>query len=77
MWTLQLETGQWKWPTRCGWPPMESDEHYGVTLAAIGAGAAPDDYAKTPAAQAGENSVLKNNPPPVCTAGDGSGFRLH
>ena len=67
MWTVQLATGGWKWPTRCGWPPMESDEHYGVTLAAIGAGAAPDDYAKTPAAQAGLTTIrlyLKNNPPP-------------
>lgn len=42
MWTLQREAGDWKWPIRCRWPPMESDEHYGVTLAAIGAGAAPD-----------------------------------
>ena len=57
MWTVQLETGEWKWPTRCAWPPMESDEHYGVTLAAIGTGAAPDDYAKTPAAQAGLTKI--------------------
>lgn len=67
MWTVQREAGDWKWPTRCGWPPMESDEHYGVTLAAIGTGAAPDDYAKTPAAQAGLAKIrlyLKNNPPP-------------
>ena len=67
MWTLQRETGEWKWPTRCGWPPMESDEHYGVTLAAIGTGTAPEDYAQTPAAQAGLAKIrlyLKNNPPP-------------
>ena len=32
MWTAQRPEGDWKWPTRCGWPPMESDEHYGVTL---------------------------------------------
>jgi squalene-hopene/tetraprenyl-beta-curcumene cyclase len=66
MWTVQREAGDWKWPIRCGWPPMESDEHYGVTLAAIGTGAAPDDYIKTPAAQAGLAKIrayLKNNPP--------------
>jgi squalene-hopene/tetraprenyl-beta-curcumene cyclase len=66
MWTLQREEGDWKWPTGCGWPPMETDTDYGVTLAAIGVGAAPDDYAKTPAAQAGLARIrkfLKNNPP--------------
>lgn len=52
MWTVQRPAGDWKWIT-CDWPPMENDEHYGVTLAAIGVGAAPDDYAATPAAQAG------------------------
>jgi squalene-hopene/tetraprenyl-beta-curcumene cyclase len=65
MWTVQRKTGDWAWPTRCGWPPMEADTHYGVTLAAIGVGAAPDDYAKTPAAQAGLAKIrefLKNNP---------------
>src|SRR5436190_819930 len=67
MWTVQRETGDWKWPTRCRWPPMESDEHYGVTLAAIGTGAAPDNYAKTSAAQVGLAKIrtfLKNNPAP-------------
>lgn len=66
MWTGQRDDGAWKWPTGCRWPPMESDEHYGVTLAAIGVGAAPDSYAKTPAAQAGLAKIrtfLKNNPP--------------
>jgi squalene-hopene/tetraprenyl-beta-curcumene cyclase len=65
MWTVQREAGDWAWLTQCGWPPMESDEHYGVTLAAIGTGAAPDDYAKTPAAQAGLGKIrtfLKNHP---------------
>lgn len=66
MWTVQRADGDWKWPTRCGWPPMESDDHYGVTLAAIGAGTAPNGYAQTPAAQAGLAKIrtyLKNNPP--------------
>jgi squalene-hopene/tetraprenyl-beta-curcumene cyclase len=66
MWLVQRPEGDWKWPTGCRWPPMESDDHYGVTLAAIGVGTAPDDYAKTPQAQAGLAKIrtyLKNNPP--------------
>jgi squalene-hopene/tetraprenyl-beta-curcumene cyclase len=66
MWTRQRPEGDWNWPTGCRWPPMESDDHYGVTLAAIGAGAAPDDYAKTPAAVAGLEKIrsyLKQHPP--------------
>lgn len=66
MWNLQRPEGDWKWPTRCRWPPMESDEHYGVTLAAIAAGAAPDEYAKSAAAQAGLAKIrtfLQQNPP--------------
>ena len=49
---------------------MESDEHYGVTLSAIGVGAAPDGYAETPAARAGLAKIrtyLKNNPPSPIT----------
>jgi squalene-hopene/tetraprenyl-beta-curcumene cyclase len=66
MWTAQRPEGDWKWPTRCGWPPMETDEHYGVTLAAIAAGSAPGDYAKTPAAEAGLAKIrkyLREHPP--------------
>jgi squalene-hopene/tetraprenyl-beta-curcumene cyclase len=66
MWTVQRPEGDWTWPIRCRWPPMESDEHYGVTLAAIGTGAAPDGYAQSPAAQAGLAKIrtwLKNHPP--------------
>lgn len=66
MWLTQRPEGDWRWPTGCRWPPMESDEHYGVTLAAIGVGSAPEGYAKTPAAQAGLAKIrtyLKNNPP--------------
>lgn len=66
MWLSQREAGDWKWPTGCRWPPMESDQHYGVTLAAIGVGAAPDGYADTPAARAGLEKIrsyLKKHPP--------------
>jgi squalene-hopene/tetraprenyl-beta-curcumene cyclase len=67
MWTVQREDGAWRWPTGCAWPPMESDEHYGVTLAAIAVGTAPEGYIKTPAAQEGLAKIrawLKKNPPP-------------
>lgn len=66
MWTGQRPEGDWKWPTGCRWPPMESDDHYGVTLAAIGVGAAPEGYAKTPAAQTGLAKIrtyLQQHPP--------------
>ncbi|MFO0947565.1 MAG: squalene--hopene cyclase [Planctomycetota bacterium] len=66
MWTLQREDGGWDW-INCGWPPMESDDHYGVTFAAIGVGMAPDDYAETKAAKKGLDGIrkyLKENPPP-------------
>ena len=39
MWTIQKEDGGFSW-LKCDWPPMESDDHYGVTLAAIAVGAA-------------------------------------
>jgi squalene-hopene/tetraprenyl-beta-curcumene cyclase len=66
MWTLQRADGGWSW-LKCGWPPAESDDHYGVTFAAIGAGIAPDNYAITPAAQRGLEGIrryLKANPAP-------------
>jgi len=65
MWTMQREDGGWNW-LKCNWPPMEQDDHYGVTLAAIAAGSAPGDYAQTDAAKegiAGIRNYVKNNPP--------------
>ena len=67
MWTVQQKDGGWNW-LKCDWPPMESDDHYGVTLAAIAVGVAPDDYAETPAAQEGLVGIrryLRDNPPPT------------
>jgi squalene-hopene/tetraprenyl-beta-curcumene cyclase len=67
MWTVQQPSGGWTW-LKCDWPPMESDDHYGVTLAAIAAGAAPEHYAETPAAKTGLDGIrryLKDNPPPT------------
>ncbi|MBL8815914.1 MAG: terpene cyclase/mutase family protein [Planctomyces sp.] len=67
MWTLQKEDGGWSW-LKCEWPPMESDDHYGVTLAAIAAGVAPDKYSETDAAKKGLEGIrryLKANPAPT------------
>ncbi len=44
MWTVQREDGGWRWPD-CDYAPMEIDDHFGVTLAALAVGIAPDDYA--------------------------------
>lgn len=65
MWTIQRPDGGWSWLI-CGWPPMENDDHYGVTLAALAVGVAPGDYAKTDAAVQGLAKIknyLQANPP--------------
>ena len=46
IWDFQREDGGWSWFIN-GKPPSETDEHYGVTTAAIGVGIAPDQYADT------------------------------
>jgi squalene-hopene/tetraprenyl-beta-curcumene cyclase len=65
MWTMQREDGGFDW-MKYNQPPSEIDDHYGVTVAAIGAGVAPDRYAETPAAKAGLDRIreyFKANPP--------------
>lgn len=65
MWSLQRDDGGFDW-MKYNQPPSEIDDHYGVTMAAIGAGAAPDGYAETPAAKAGLDKIrlyFQNNPP--------------
>lgn len=52
MWTLQREDGGFDW-LKCDWPPMESDDHYGATLAVLAVGLAPGDYAQSPQAAQG------------------------
>lgn len=67
MWTVQKPDGGFDW-LKCEWPPMESDDHYGATIAMIGVGAAPEGYAKTPEAQSGIarlREYLQNTPPPT------------
>ena len=65
MWTVQRADGGWKWPD-CNYAPMEIDDHYGVTVAALAVGMAPDAYAETPQARVGLAKLreyFKNNPP--------------
>ena len=65
LWTVQREDGGWKWP-HCDYAPMEIDDHYGVTLAVLTVGIAPDDYAETKAAKAGlskARTYFQNHPP--------------
>jgi squalene-hopene/tetraprenyl-beta-curcumene cyclase len=65
IWAAQREDGGWTWLDDDE-PPSEIDDHYGVTMAAIGVGVAPDDYCDTPAAKEGLEKIRKyfrNNPP--------------
>ncbi|QDT11471.1 squalene--hopene cyclase [Stieleria marina] len=65
LWTVQRDDGGWKWP-HCDYAPMEIDDHFGVTLAALAVGIAPDGYAETESAKAGLVNLrryLKNHPP--------------
>ena len=58
MWTTQRDDGGWAW-AKCGWAPMEVDDHFGVTLAALAVGIAPGDYAESDAAKAGMEKVRR------------------
>ena len=65
MWTLQSDDGGFAW-LKNDQPPSEVDDHYGVTMAAIGAGIAPERYAETPRARAGLDKIrdyLRHHPP--------------
>jgi squalene-hopene/tetraprenyl-beta-curcumene cyclase len=58
MWTFQRADGSWEWPFR-DVPPIKSDEHHGVVVAALATGAAPDDYASTEAARRGLDGIRR------------------
>ncbi|MDA0658889.1 MAG: squalene--hopene cyclase [Planctomycetota bacterium] len=67
MWTVQKPNGGFDW-LKCGWPPMESDDDFGIAMAALAMGAAPGGYAATAEAQAGTKQLqayLRDNPPPT------------
>jgi squalene-hopene/tetraprenyl-beta-curcumene cyclase len=66
MWTLQQPNGAWDW-LKCGWPPLEHDDYYGVVYVAVAVGHAPDNYADTEEAREGLEgfrTYFRNNPPP-------------
>jgi squalene-hopene/tetraprenyl-beta-curcumene cyclase len=66
MWTLQRDDGTWPWPTKCRWPPSEIDEYFGVSVAALAVGMAPNEYSRTPQAKHGLEKIrtfLGRNPP--------------
>jgi squalene-hopene/tetraprenyl-beta-curcumene cyclase len=52
MFAGQAKTGEWNW-LKCDWPPLEHDDYYGATLAALAVGIAPGEYSKTEKARAG------------------------
>ena len=58
MWTRQREDGGWEWPFR-DTPPIKSDEHYGVVLAALAASAAPENYSASEPARKGLAGIRK------------------
>jgi len=64
-WKTQQKDGSWDW-LKCGWGPYESDDHYGVTLAAIAVASAPENYAASRNAATGYKKLLswlkKNRP---------------
>ncbi|MBA7640289.1 hypothetical protein ES703_47954 [subsurface metagenome] len=65
IWAAQRKDGGWTWLDD-NEPPSEIDDHYGVTMAAIGVGAAPDKYSQTSAAKKGLEKIreyFRNNPP--------------
>lgn len=66
MWQGQKKSGEWNW-LKCDWPPLEHDDYYGATLAALAAGIAPDGYATTDKAKAGIEKLrayFKKTPSP-------------
>lgn len=66
MFDVQKKTGEWNW-LKCDWPPLEHDDYYGATLAALAVGIAPGDYAKTDKARAGIEKLkayFHKTPPP-------------
>ena len=65
IWDLQRDDGGWNWVKK-NQPPSEIDDHFGVTMAAIGVGMAPDRYADTPQARKGLDRIrhyLREHPP--------------
>lgn len=66
LWTLQEEDGSWSQWLKCGWPPYESDDHFGVTLVALTMSRLPSSEISSKAATNGISRLknwLKSHPP--------------
>ena len=66
LWTLQQEDGSWSQWLKCGWPPYESDDHFGVTLVALAMSVLPASERSTEDAAkgiAGIRNWLGKHPP--------------
>ena len=65
VWQVQDKDGGFNW-LKANEPPSSLDNHFGVTMAVIGAGLAPGGYADTPPARAGLEKArryLRLHPP--------------
>ncbi len=58
MWSVQRDDGGIDWIS-CDWPPFESDDEFGATMMALAVSVAPENYADTPAAQAGIDKLRR------------------
>jgi squalene-hopene/tetraprenyl-beta-curcumene cyclase len=66
LFAVQQPSGAWDW-LKCDWPPLEHDDYYGATLAALAVGTAPGNYAQTAPAKAGLTRLkayFHKTPPP-------------
>jgi squalene-hopene/tetraprenyl-beta-curcumene cyclase len=66
VWALQRLDGAWAW-NKTGLAPLEYDDYFGATFAALGVGHAPNGYAQTAKAKAGLVRLAKyfqKTPPP-------------
>ncbi|MCA9105791.1 MAG: terpene cyclase/mutase family protein [Planctomycetales bacterium] len=67
MWSVQRADGSIDW-LKCGWPPMESDDDFGVAMMALAVGAAPEEYQRSEATIAGLQRIrdyLDTHPAPT------------
>ena len=66
LWTLQDDAGSWSDWLKCGWPPYESDDHFGVTLVALAVSFLDETDRSTKSVQRGIQQMLRwleTNPP--------------
>lgn len=52
IWEVQRDDGGFDW-LKCNWPPMESDDEYGIAITAVGLSATPQSYRDQESVQMG------------------------